>query len=150
MSGVLKRIPSLAGGALCCVAATAEPLPPDATYRPLPTLPFDVVKAMDEADKPAGHAAAEGSARAALRSVATGRCPGVMMSGGRKPVQDGVRVRLPAAATWDELAAMSPGEIRAQGLLPEGFKPLPHVKQATGGQVFPNETIERGPAPGGA
>jgi cytochrome c peroxidase len=37
---------------------------------------------------------------------------------------------------------MSPGEIRSQGLLPEGFKPLPHVKQATGGQVFPNETID--------
>jgi hypothetical protein len=65
-----------------------------------------------------------------------------MMSGGRKPVQDGVRVRLPADTKWDGLAAMSPGEIRAQGLLPEGFKPLPHVKQATGGQVFPDQQID--------
>jgi cytochrome c peroxidase len=69
--------------------------------------------------------------------------PGVMMSGGRKPVQDGVRVRLPADTTWDGLVAMSSGEIRAQGLLPEGFKPLPHVKQATGGQVLPDQQITR-------
>ena len=27
-------------------------LPPSATYRPLPTLPFNVVKANDEAEKP--------------------------------------------------------------------------------------------------
>jgi cytochrome c peroxidase len=63
----------------------------------------------------------------------------VMMSGGRKPVQGGVRVKLPAGATWDELNAMSPDEIRERGLLPAGFMPLPHVKQATGGQVFPDQ-----------
>ena len=37
---------------------------------------------------------------------------------------------------------MSPDEIRDRGLLPAGFLPLPHVKQATGGQVFPNEQID--------
>ena len=63
--------------------------------------------------------------------------PGVMMSGGGKPVQAGVRVKLPPGVTWESLAAMSPDEIRERGLLPEGFLPLPHVKQATGGQVFP-------------
>ena len=31
------------------VAFAADPLPPDATYRPLPTLPFSAVKANDEA-----------------------------------------------------------------------------------------------------
>jgi cytochrome c peroxidase len=36
---------------------------------------------------------------------------------------------------------MSPEDIRANGLLPAGFLPLPHVKQATGGQVFPDEQI---------
>jgi hypothetical protein len=30
----------------------ADPLPPDSTYRPLPTLPFETVKANDEAAKP--------------------------------------------------------------------------------------------------
>jgi cytochrome c peroxidase len=37
---------------------------------------------------------------------------------------------------------MSPDEIRARNLLPPGFMPLPHVKQATGGQVFPNKEID--------
>jgi len=37
---------------------------------------------------------------------------------------------------------MSPDEIRQRGLLPTGFMPLPHVKQATGGQVFPKNQID--------
>ena len=65
-----------------------------------------------------------------------------MMSGGRKTVQSGVRVKLPAGQTWDSLAEMPAEDIRARGLLPEGFLPLPHVKQATGGQVFPDDEIE--------
>jgi hypothetical protein len=65
-----------------------------------------------------------------------------MMSGGRKPVQNGVRVKLPAGTTWDNFAAMTPDEIRSQKPLPAGFMPLPHVEQATGGQVFPNEEID--------
>jgi cytochrome c peroxidase len=64
-----------------------------------------------------------------------------MMSGGRKPVQAGVRVKLPAGVTWDDLAPMTPDQIRERGLFPSGFLPLPHVKQATGGQVFPNTEI---------
>ena len=66
---------------------------------------------------------------------------GQMMSGRRKPVQGGVRVKLPAGVTWDDLAAMTPDQIRERGLFPSGFLPLPHVKQATGGQVFPNTQI---------
>jgi cytochrome c peroxidase len=68
--------------------------------------------------------------------------PGMMMSGGRKPVQGGVRVKLPEGVTWGSLAQMTPDQIRDRGLLPAGFMPLPHVKQATGGQVFPNEQID--------
>ncbi|TIU11614.1 MAG: cytochrome B6, partial [Mesorhizobium sp.] len=64
-----------------------------------------------------------------------------MMSGGIKPVQDGVRVKLAKDQTWQGLAEMSPGEIRDRNLLPIGLLPLPHVKQATGGQVFPEEEI---------
>jgi hypothetical protein len=33
---------------------------------------------------------------------------GVMMSGGRKPVQEGVRIKLPGQMTWEHLAALSP------------------------------------------
>ena len=40
------------------------------------------------------------------------------------------------------MAGMSPDDIRQRGLLPAGFMPLPHVKQATGGQVIPNNQID--------
>lgn len=66
----------------------------------------------------------------------------VMMSGGRKALQQGVRVKLPAGMTWEKLAAMSPDEIREKGLFPQGFLPLPHVKHAVGGQVFPRMEID--------
>ena len=67
---------------------------------------------------------------------------GVMMSAGRKPVQQGVRVRLPEGVTWDELAAMSPAEVRERDLFPMGFRPLPHSKHETGGMVFPDVHIK--------
>jgi cytochrome c peroxidase len=37
---------------------------------------------------------------------------------------------------------MAPDAIAEGNLLPPGFLPLPHVKQATGGQVFPNNQID--------
>jgi len=61
---------------------------------------------------------------------------GVTMSRG-KPIQDGVRVKLPAGATWDALAKMAPEEIREKGLYPAGFMPLPHPNHPEGGMVFP-------------
>src|SRR5690606_19358002 len=51
---------------------------------------------------------------------------GVMMSGGRRAVQQGVRVKLPAGTTWDALAALTPEQIRERNLYPMGFRPLPH------------------------
>ncbi len=66
---------------------------------------------------------------------------GVMMSGGRKGVQEGVRVKLPEGQTWESLADLTAEEIREQDLLPDGFKPLPHVKQTASGQVFPEDQI---------
>ncbi|MGX9426196.1 MULTISPECIES: cytochrome b6 [Bradyrhizobium] len=141
MSKYPKIAAALAVASLIAVAALADPLPPDATYRPLPTQPLDVVKALDEAQKSQvmqrQQALLEQRYDLSNRPIAN-----VMMSGGRKPVQDGVRVRLPAGVTWDSLSAMSPDEIRQRGLLPAAFMPLPHVKQATGGQVFPNQQID--------
>ncbi len=66
---------------------------------------------------------------------------GVTMSRG-KPIQEGVRVKLPPGVTWAILAAMSPGEIRDKDLWPAGFYPLPHTNQAEGGFVFPHFQIE--------
>ena len=125
----------------CSLAALSDPLPPDATYRPLPTLPFTAVKANDEAQKPQVMQR-QADLLNQRYDLSDRPIPGVMMSGGRKPVQGGVRVKLPSGVTWDSLAAMSPDEIRERGLLPAGFMPLPHVKQATGGQVFPNNQID--------
>jgi cytochrome c peroxidase len=61
---------------------------------------------------------------------------GVTMSRG-KAVQGGVRVRLPAGATWDALGKMTPDEVRDKGLYPAGFMPLPHPNHPEGGMVFP-------------
>jgi len=66
---------------------------------------------------------------------------GVTMSRG-KPVQEGVRVKLPAGTTWERLAAMGPEEIREKNLFPAGFFPLPHPNHPEGGMVFPKFHIE--------
>jgi len=138
----LKRTLFTLGAAVAVnILAAADPLPPDLSYRPLPTQPFSNVRAMDEAQKPAVMQRHH-DLLATRYDLADQPMPGVMMSGGRKPVQDGVRVRLPERQTWDSLAAMTPSEIREKGLLPAGLMPLPHVKQATGGQGFPNVQID--------
>jgi cytochrome c peroxidase len=59
-----------------------------------------------------------------------------------KPVQAGVRVKLPQGMTWDQLAALTPDEIRARDLFPAGFLPLPHPNHAEGGMLFPTMHIE--------
>ena len=59
-----------------------------------------------------------------------------------KPVQGGVRVLLPDGVTWESLAALTPDQIRAQGLFPPGFLPLPHPKHPEGGMLFPQATID--------
>lgn len=66
---------------------------------------------------------------------------GVTMSRG-KAVQAGVRVKLPKGVTWENLAQMSPEEIREKGLFPAGFYPLPHPNHPEGGMVFPKFQID--------
>lgn len=66
---------------------------------------------------------------------------GTAMSRG-KPVQDGVRVKLPEGMTWDKLAALSPEEVKEQQLWPAGFLPLPHPHHEAGGMIFPKFLIE--------
>jgi len=59
-----------------------------------------------------------------------------------KPVQEGVRVKLPAGVTWDQLAAMKPDEVRAKKAYPAGFLPLPHPNHPEGGMLFPKFHID--------
>jgi cytochrome c peroxidase len=64
-----------------------------------------------------------------------------LMSRG-KPVQEGVRIKLPAGVTWQALARMAPEEIREKGQWPRGFLPLPHPNHPEGGMVFPKFHID--------
>jgi cytochrome c peroxidase len=66
---------------------------------------------------------------------------GVTMSGG-KPVQAGVRVKLPRGSNWEQLGSLAPEQIRQQNLFPAGFLPLPHPNHAEGGMVFPQFHID--------
>jgi cytochrome c peroxidase len=65
---------------------------------------------------------------------------GATMSKG-KPVQEGVRVKLPPNMTWEKLTEMTPEQIRKQDLFPKGFFPLPHPNHAEGGMLFPKTQI---------
>jgi cytochrome c peroxidase len=66
---------------------------------------------------------------------------GATMSRG-KPLQEGVRVKLPTNVTWDQLSKMSAQDIKERGLFPKGFLPLPHPNQPEGGMVFPKSEID--------
>ncbi|MHB1701638.1 MAG: hypothetical protein ACYCSN_16220 [Acidobacteriaceae bacterium] len=59
-----------------------------------------------------------------------------------KPVQEGVRVKLPPGVTWAELSNETPDQIRAKGIFPQGFLPLPHANHPEGGMVFPKSEID--------
>jgi len=126
--------------ALSCVAFS-DSLPPDSIYRPLTTQPFSVVRAADEAAKPEVMRR-QAEVLQARYDLSNRPIPDVFMSGKRKAVQGGVRVKLPQGVTWDMLAQMTPDAMAEGDLLPAGFMPLPHVKQSQGGQVFPNILID--------
>lgn len=66
----------------------------------------------------------------------------VMMSGQRKKVQQGVRVKLPEGLTWQKLGQMAPQQIKQQSAWPAGFRPLPHVKHVAGGMVIRPAHVE--------
>lgn len=65
----------------------------------------------------------------------------ISMSRG-KPIQEGVRVKLPQGVTWEKLANMTPEEIREKDIFPAGFFPLPHPNHPEGGMLFPKIHIE--------
>lgn len=79
---------------------------------------------------------------AARYDLANRPAPGVTMAGG-KAVQAGVRVRLPSGMSWDQLASLSPEDIRSRDLWPAGFYALPHPHHEAGGMIFPKTVIDR-------
>lgn len=64
--------------------------------------------------------------------------PDATMSRG-KPLPVGPTARLAKGMTWDELAKLSPKEIREKNAFP--YPSLPHPKQTPGGQVFPKMQV---------
>lgn len=66
---------------------------------------------------------------------------GITMSGG-KPIQKGVRAKLPKNMTWEKITAMSSEKIKEKDLFPAGFLPLPHPNHPEGGMVFPKFHID--------
>ena len=66
--------------------------------------------------------------------------PNVKMSGGRKNIPTGPTARLAGGVTWEQLAQMSPEEIKRRNLFP--YTPLHHPLQEIGGMVFPDSQIK--------
>jgi len=101
---------------------------------------FDALVKRTQQEKPT-FAARQKSLLAERYDLTDRPAPGVTMSRG-KPVQAGVRVKLPAGTTWDQLAGMTPEEIKSKNLWPAGFYPLPHPHHEAGGMVFPQPQID--------
>jgi cytochrome c peroxidase len=99
--------------------------------RPMQT--FEKTMQQDVADKPKVMA----DQRKLLESrynLAAKLDPDAKMSRG-KPLAVGPTARLREGMTWDQLGSMAPEDMRRQNAFP--YPPLPHPKQVTGGQVFP-------------
>lgn len=141
--GRSQRILVLSLGAVlvgCAMLAIAAD-PPITSYMPVvPTETFQATVDRMTAAKPA----IEARQKELLEErydLANSPDRGTTMSRG-KAVQGGVRVKLPAGTSWDDLANMTPEEIKASGKWPNGFLPLPHPNQAEGGMVFPKFHID--------
>src|SRR5215813_13457664 len=119
---------ALVGAAALATAWTVFAAPPeDQTYMPVvPTKSFDEVYKADSGEK--DDVNARQKALLEKRYDLGDNPSGVQMSGKRKAVQQGVRVKLPEGTTWDKLDSMTPEQIKDQNLFPMGFRPLPHAK----------------------
>jgi cytochrome c peroxidase len=111
------------------------------SYMPVDiTEPFASLFSRASAEKPAAKQAHD-AVLAERYDLSNRPASGVTMDR-KKPIQEGVRVKLAAGVTWDKLAAMSPDDIRTQNLYPKGFFPLPHPLHSTGGMIFPKFEID--------
>jgi len=121
--------------------AQGEPASKASSYAPVViTEDFkDTVKRMGDA-KP-GLMRRQADLLAERYDLANRPTPGVTMSKG-KPLQEGVRVKLPRGVSWEQLADMPSDEIKSRDLFPKGFLPLPHPNHPEGGMLFPKFHID--------
>jgi cytochrome c peroxidase len=116
--------------------------PPPSSYLPVvDAQPFDKVRQKMEAAKPAINAKQK-SLLEERYDLSDRPVSGMTMSGRSKPIQGGVRAKLPAGMTWDKLGSMSADDIRKAGAWPKGFLPLPHPNHGEGGMLFPKFHID--------
>jgi cytochrome c peroxidase len=100
---------------------------------------WDAWVAKNEGHKP--ELMADVQAYMALRFDFHGRSLAAVAMTGGKPIMAGPVVRLPAeVSSFEELARMSPDDIRERDLFP--FKPLAHPLQSTAHMVFPRSWVE--------
>jgi cytochrome c peroxidase len=109
------------------------------TDRPMTT--FEEVMKKDMEEKP-GVMKAQQELLASRYDLTPRLDPEARMSRG-KPLPVGPTARLREGMTWERLGQLSPEEIKQAGAFP--YPALPHPKQATGGQVFPDMQIQMFP-----
>lgn len=128
-------------GSGCLLAAEQPTAKPSSIYLPVAIEEsFDEIMRQDKADKP--NVMKRQKALLEKRYDLQNRPSKTITMSGGKPVQEGVRVKLPEELTWKRLSAMTPEEIKRKGVFPQGFRPLPHPKHNPGGMVFPPNQIE--------
>jgi cytochrome c peroxidase len=137
---LLTTAGALAAG-LTLAHAQQEPRRGASSYMPVDIKePFATTMARMKAAQPAIQKR-QADLLAERYDLANRAAAGATMSRG-KAIQEGVRVKLPAGTTWDQLAGMSPTDIRDRNLFPAGFFPLSHPNHPEGGMVFPKFEIE--------
>ena len=121
------------------LAAAAEP--PPTSYSPVVIKEtFDAIKSRMEGQK-SGVMQRQKSLLEQRYDLSNKPVSGLTMTRG-KPVQGGVRVKLPSGVTWEELGAMTPEQILQRNAFPAGFLPLPHPNHPEGGMLFPKFQID--------
>ncbi len=137
------RLPIITGTLLLLGLASAALIAQEPEKKrdqpPDPAAAFQAAFDKMSAEKPAKMRDAR--AYLAQRYDLSNRPSSVTMSRG-KAVQQGVRVKLPAGVTWQQLAQMPPDEIKRRNLWPEGFLPLPAPDHREGGMLFPQFHID--------
>ena len=122
------------GLAVGMVALLAQDKAPPSSYAPVDIHEsFASITARMSAAKP-GIVKRQLALLAARYDLANNPAPGVTMSRS-KPIQQGVRVKLAAGVTWDQLAKLPPEQIKTRDIFPAGFLPLPHPNHPEGGML---------------
>jgi len=130
----------LMGGGCPPALPAAEPIEIPSSYAPVAIgEPFGAMQERKQKEKP-GLMRSQQEILTERYDLADRPAASVTMSRG-KPVQQGARARLKPGLTWEQLAALTPADIRARDLFPSGYRPLPHPNHAEGGMLFPHFVI---------